>query len=163
MRRCRYATATGSIRSRFGWRLRVTSATSPRTLANFPAQANGSEVLRLALVLLVEAGIQVCITIHDAVLIQAPMADLADTIALAQRLMAEASAIVLDGFPLRTDAAIIRWPDRYDDPRGRAMVATLARRDRLDKAVVTMAAEPDWARVVARLGCLCGVGTLTCQ
>jgi len=31
----------------------------------------------------------------------------------------------------------------------------------LDKAILTMAAEPAWAPVVARLGCLRGVGTLT--
>ena len=28
--------------------------------------------------------------------------------------MAEAGAIVLDGFPLRTDATLICYPDRYD-------------------------------------------------
>ena len=41
------------------------------------------------------------------------------------------------------------------------VLTTLARRDRLDKAILTMAAEPAWAPVVARLGCLRGVGTLT--
>jgi hypothetical protein len=33
--------------------------------------------------------------------------------------MAEASAVVLDGFRLRSDASIVRWPDRYMDGRGR--------------------------------------------
>ena len=28
---------------------------------------------------------------------------------------------------LRTDATLLRYPDRFDDPRGRAMVATLER------------------------------------
>ena len=41
------------------------------------------------------------------------------------------------------------------------VLTTLARRDRLDNAILTMAAEPAWAPVVARLGCLRGVGTLT--
>jgi hypothetical protein len=31
----------------------------------------------------------------------------------------------------------------------------------LDNAILTMATEPAWAPVVARLGCLRGVGTLT--
>ena len=31
----------------------------------------------------------------------------------------------------------------------------------MDKAILTIAAEPAWASVVARLGCLRGVGTLT--
>jgi transposase len=41
------------------------------------------------------------------------------------------------------------------------VLTTLARRDRLDQAITAMAAEPAWAPVVARLGCLRGVGTLT--
>ncbi len=41
------------------------------------------------------------------------------------------------------------------------VLTTLARRDRLDNAILTMAGEPAWAPVVARLGCLRGVGTLT--
>jgi transposase len=41
------------------------------------------------------------------------------------------------------------------------VLTTLARRDRLDNAILAMAAEPTWAPVVARLGCLRGVGTLT--
>jgi hypothetical protein len=35
--------------------------------------------------------------------------------------MEEASKIVLDGFPLRTDAKIVRHPDRYSDKRGKKM------------------------------------------
>lgn len=35
--------------------------------------------------------------------------------------MRTASRIVLAGFELRTDATIIRYPDRYDDPRGSVM------------------------------------------
>ena len=41
------------------------------------------------------------------------------------------------------------------------MLTTVARRDRLDTAITAMAAEPAWAPVVQRLGCLRGVGTLT--
>jgi hypothetical protein len=33
--------------------------------------------------------------------------------------MAEASEVVLAGFRLRSDAKIVRWPDRYMDDRGR--------------------------------------------
>jgi hypothetical protein len=35
--------------------------------------------------------------------------------------MAEASRIVLDGFELQTDVSIVRFPDRYSDPRGIVM------------------------------------------
>ena len=32
--------------------------------------------------------------------------------------MAEASRIVLAGFELATDVKVVRWPERYMDPRG---------------------------------------------
>jgi transposase len=41
------------------------------------------------------------------------------------------------------------------------MLATTARRDRLDKAIVAMAADSSFTPVVDRLGCLRGVSTLT--
>src|SRR5262249_6465662 len=42
-----------------------------------------------------------------------------DVVARTQAAMAEASEIILAGFRLRSDAKIIRWPDRYMDDRGR--------------------------------------------
>jgi DNA polymerase I len=120
-----YALARGHLTSVFGWRLLVTPETRVRTLANFPMQANGAEMLRLAAVFLTEAGVRVCAPVHDAVLIEAPLAALEDAVQLTQQLMEDASAIVLDGFRLRTEAALVRYPDRYDDPRGRAMWETL--------------------------------------
>lgn len=42
-----------------------------------------------------------------------------------------------------------------------AMIATVGRRYRLDEAITTMAAGPDYAPLVTRLGCLRGVSTLT--
>jgi hypothetical protein len=35
--------------------------------------------------------------------------------------MTEAGRIVLDGFPVRTDAEVVRYPDRYMDKRGADM------------------------------------------
>jgi transposase len=39
-----------------------------------------------------------------------------------------------------------------------AVLAVQARRERLDAAIAELAAAPPWAPVVARLGCLRGVG-----
>ena len=58
---------------------------------------------------------------------------------------------------------------RFDNPALRlayeaaldAMVACVHRRDRLDEAITTMAADSEFTPVVARLGCLRGVSTLT--
>ena len=89
-----------------------------RSLANFPMQANGAEMLRLACCLGTEQGIEVCAPIHDAVLICAPLDRLDADVARMQDAMREASRIVLDGFELGTDAKIVRYPDRYMDERG---------------------------------------------
>jgi hypothetical protein len=68
-----------------------------------------------------EAGIAVCAPVHDALLIEAPAADIDDAVAATKSLMARASGIVLDGLEIGTDADVIRWPDRYADPRGAVM------------------------------------------
>jgi DNA polymerase I len=111
----------GELQSVFGWRVSVGSDANPRGLRNFPMQANGAEMLRLACCLATEAGIQVCATIHDAILIEAPLDQLDDAVRRTKRIMAEASAIVLDGFALRTDVKSVRAPERWIDPRGAAV------------------------------------------
>jgi hypothetical protein len=56
--------------------------------------------------------------LHDGVLIGSPLDRLEANVAAMQDAMREASRIVLDGFELSTDAAIVRHPDRYMDERG---------------------------------------------
>ena len=84
-------------------------------------QANGAEMLRLACIYLTEAGIRVCAPVHDALLIEAPLDILDETVVRAQALMARASADVLYGFELRSDAKVVRYPDRFMDERGELM------------------------------------------
>jgi DNA polymerase family A len=125
------AYARGYIETVFGWRLagvtpyrkrqgRV-SGTSRRTLQNYPAQGNGAEVLRAAACLLTEHGIEVNALVHDAVLLTAPLSELDEVLAEAQRLMGKASEVVLSGFRLRTEAAIYRHPEHYQDAKGAHM------------------------------------------
>ena len=84
-------------------------------------QANGAEMLRLACCLATERGIEVCAPVHDAVLICAPLDRLDDDVAGMRAAMAEASRAVLGGFEMRTDANLVRYPDRYMDERGAVM------------------------------------------
>jgi hypothetical protein len=88
-------------------------------------QANGAEMLRLACCFATERGITVCAPVHDAVLIEAPTNQLDSAVARTQEAMAEASRIVLDGFTLRAEAKIIRYPDRFQEERGRKMWQTV--------------------------------------
>ena len=119
------AMTQGEIRSVFGWSLRIGPNVNPRSLLNFPMQANGAEMLRLACCLATERGIEVCAPIHDAVLICAPLGRLEANVEAMRAAMAEASRVVLNGFELGTDAELVRWPDRYMDPRGAVMWETV--------------------------------------
>jgi hypothetical protein len=118
-----HAMLCGELQTVFGWTVRVSGEANPRSLANFPMQANGAEMLRLACSMATEDGIKVCAPVHDAVLIEAPLDVLDRDIARMRGIMAEASRIVLDGFELRTDVEIVRYPDRYSDARGTVMWA----------------------------------------
>lgn len=120
-----HAMLHGWIHTVFGWRIHVGTDVNPRSLRNFPAQANGAEMLRLACCLATERGVTVCAPVHDALLIEAPLDQLEQAIATAQASMAEASRVVLGGFELRTDVKVIRYPDRYSDPRGERMWSTV--------------------------------------
>jgi DNA polymerase-1 len=115
------AMLTGSLHTVFGWRVHVGENSNPRSLRNFPMQANGAEMLRLACCLATERGIEVCAPVHDAVLICAPLDRLETDVARMRQAMAEASRIVLGGFELNTDASLTRYPDRYSDARGMIM------------------------------------------
>src|SRR6266478_8669377 len=82
-------------------------------------------MLRLACIFATERGIVVCAPIHDALLVEGPANAVEEIVAETQAAMREASELVLPGFPLRTEAKIFRWPDRYSDPRGERMWQTV--------------------------------------
>lgn len=115
------AMLTDSLQTTFGWPIHIGENPNPRSLRNFPMQANGAEMLRLAACFATEQGVEVCALIHDAVLIAAPLAQLEVETARMQSAMAKASRIVLAGFELRSDVKLVRHPHRYRDSRGRVM------------------------------------------
>jgi hypothetical protein len=84
-------------------------------------------MLRIACIGLVESNIRVCAPVHDALLIEAPIDQLDETVEKTQKIMKEASRIVLNGFELSSDAKIVLYPDRYVDKRGLTMWNTVMR------------------------------------
>jgi hypothetical protein len=116
-----HAMLTGSLHTAFGWHVHVGDQVNPRSLRNFPMQANGGEMLRLACCFATESGIEVCAPVHDAVLICAPIDRLEIEIERMRDCMARASRAVLGGFELRAEAAPVVYPDRYRDSRGAVM------------------------------------------
>jgi len=107
----------------FGWCNRVFPNPNPRSIRNFHMQANGAEMLRLACCLGTENGIRICAPVHDAVLITAPISELDADIVTMRHYMEQASAIVLAGFKLATEAKTVLYPERYTDRRGEKMFA----------------------------------------
>ena len=126
-----YAMLHGSLHTVFGWHVHVGDNPNPRSLRNFPMQANGAEMLRLACCLATERGIEVCAPVHDAVLICAPLDRLEDDIATMRAAMAEASRIVLAGFELRTDATRVLPRPVPGPPRHRDVDRAIERMSKL--------------------------------
>ena len=79
-----YAMGYGFLYTVFGWRIHVVRDSNPRSLSNFPMQANGAEMLRLGVILASEAGVALCAPIHDALLIEGAEADIDTAVAPTQ-------------------------------------------------------------------------------
>jgi DNA polymerase-1 len=116
-----HAMLKGFLQTVFGWHVYTARDQNPRSMRNFPVQSNGAEMLRIAACLATEQGIEVIAPVHDALMILAPIERLDEDIARMQEAMVEASRVVLGGFELRTDAQVVRYPDRFMDERGAVM------------------------------------------
>jgi hypothetical protein len=111
------ALQTGVMRTAFGWTCRTGIIEfNERSIRNWPIQATGADILRIACIFIVRHGIKLLAPIHDAVLIEASLENIEKDVAFARECMRRASRIVLNNDPtatheLRTDYKIIRWPD----------------------------------------------------
>jgi len=138
-----YALQTGTMRTACGWTC-ATGITefNDRSIRNWPIQATGADILRIACILATRHGIRLLAPVHDAVLIEAPIDRIEADVALMREIMRRASRIALNAdasgtHELRTDYKIIRYPERYHDESGdeiwawvmRLMAEQRARRD----------------------------------
>ena len=115
------ALLNNEISSIFGWRRQLRSIDRPTSLMNFPMQANGAEMMRIAAIAMTEAGIEVCAPVHDAFLISAPLEFLDEHVGRACELMTKAGSTVTGGIPIRTEAKIVPFPNRFIDVQGTEM------------------------------------------
>ena len=97
----------------FGWNLRVKPDLNPRSLRNFPMQANSADMLRIACVLIAQKNIQICAPVHDAILIESTIENIERDVEVTQSCMREASRILLNGFELNSEAEIFKYPHRF--------------------------------------------------
>ena len=121
-----YALNTGVMWTPMGWTCRTgITEFNARSIANFPVQGSGADILRIACIWANRHGLRLLAPVHDAVLIEAPIERIEADVALMEELMRRASRIVLGGHELRTDAKVIRHPERYTDRRGDAVWANV--------------------------------------
>jgi hypothetical protein len=117
----------------FGWRIHFPPGSNvdvnARSILNWPMQSHGAEMMRLGLSMAVEAGFMICAPIHDALLLEAPIEEIAEQARAVAEIMAQASEIVLGpGKRCRSDIKIIRHPDRFEDEaRGSVMFSRVMR------------------------------------
>ena len=105
----------------YGWRQFMDDSRTT-TVRNFPMQATGAEILRLAWCLATERNVRVCAPVHDALFIESPTADIEEAIRLTTEAMEEASAEVLGGHVIPvTVEGITHWPDRFRPDEGAEM------------------------------------------
>jgi hypothetical protein len=122
-----HALRTGVMRTAFGWTCHTgITEFNAHSIRNWPIQATGADILRIACILGTRHGIRLLAPVHDAVLIEAPVERIEADVALMREIMRRASRIVLNAdaagtHELRTDYTIVRYTNRYSDPRGAAI------------------------------------------
>jgi DNA polymerase family A len=114
------------ISTPYGWHMKCPSGINPRTVRNFPIQSTGAEILHVASVLAERRGIRIVAPIHDAFVAEAEVRDAEEVSIALDRVMRDASRVVLRGYELRTDLQpIIHAGGRFFDKRGLAMWTTV--------------------------------------
>ncbi len=111
----------------YGWIMQCPPEINPRTVRNFPIQSTGAEILHVACILAERRGIEIVAPVHDALLAEAGVDHAAETSAALDRVMRDASRVVLRGYEIPTDEQIIHADGRYFDKRGKTMWDTVTR------------------------------------
>ena len=107
------------IYNSLGWQMQVNSQTKSTTLANWPMQSCGASMLHLTMILLRGTGVSVVAMVHDAVMIEAPVAEIAEAERVTKFAMEEASRMLLNGGTCRAEVEQrVEYPNRYKDERG---------------------------------------------
>jgi DNA polymerase-1 len=108
----------GSISTEFGWTRKSRPRDKAASIANFPVQASGAEILRIAVIALEEAGHRVVATIHDAVLVEMDADTWQEDLPAIQGLMSKAALAVVPQIEIRTDVDLTMPGENYSHPRG---------------------------------------------
>jgi DNA polymerase-1 len=113
------------LTTQFGWRMRCLPGSNPRTLKNYPIQSSAAEILHVACILAERRGLEIVAPVHDAFMAQAPIGELEDASIELDRVMRDASKIVLRGYEIPTDVQLVRPGEQFFDERGLQMWKTV--------------------------------------
>jgi len=114
------ALAAEVMYTKFGWKWRPepfeTSSSvdfpTARTIRNFYCQGDGGDMMRIGAVLSWRAGITVCATMHDALMILVPERDGEEAVRTATSCMQRAGRAVT-GFDLTVEPTVVHCTERY--------------------------------------------------
>ncbi len=101
-----------------GWPLHRGSKDDELSVRNFPVQSNGADILHVAVLKALRAGVKIVAMVHDAVLVESTIESAAQDIQHCTEAMVDAGRLILSGATLRTDAGSFQYPARYRDSRG---------------------------------------------
>jgi DNA polymerase I-like protein with 3'-5' exonuclease and polymerase domains len=108
----------GSLATRYGWLRRAKAKDTANSIANFPVQAAGGEILRASVIALEEAGHRVVAPVHDALLIEMDEGGWQEELAEIRRLMERVSFVVNGGLRIPVDVELVFPGENYLDGRG---------------------------------------------
>ncbi len=101
------ATSRKYFTTKYGWRYGTAFIEKDNTLKNWLMQSHGAEVMRKAMIAIDEAGIEINMPVHDAILFQVGRRGCAEKFRLVKKLMEQAAKDVL-GAPIPVELKIIR-------------------------------------------------------
>ncbi|MGJ8723930.1 MAG: DNA polymerase [Roseibacillus sp.] len=110
----------GTISTQFGWQRKAKQKDSANSVANFPVQAAGAEILRIAIIALEESGHSVVAPVHDAVLVEMEYEGWTEELAEVRRLMSKAAKAVTGGLSIPTDVELTFPGENFLDSRGQS-------------------------------------------
>lgn len=113
----KYSVARGFFETKYGWRYYVPDQESvnPRRLMNWPLQSHGSEILRRAIIDLDNAGYEISMPVHDAVLIHIDRKGAREKIENIKSIMSDAANKVI-GTHIQVDTKLITHAFRQENP-----------------------------------------------
>jgi len=99
----------GFFKTMYGWKYHLSfrEAANPRSIKNWPIQSHGSEMIRQAIIAADDAGFEISLCVHDALLVHIKKKDWAKKIFHLVRLMEEASEKII-GVKIPVEIKVIR-------------------------------------------------------